>query len=93
MHYADRYCLHPTESQQETLDSHRDTCRQRYNHALTEFEQIPKPAGTLNQRVRQLCDQLPDLKDWWDELTDLCSTVAQAAVMRIVKQSQSSLTT
>jgi len=65
------------------LDYHRDTCRQLYNHALNEFEQIPESAGTLNQRVRQVRDQLTDLKEWWDELNDLYSTVAQAAVMRI----------
>lgn len=51
-------------TQRETLDSYRDTCRQLYNHALTQFEQIPQSAGTLNQRVRQVRDQLPDLKDW-----------------------------
>jgi|APHM01.1.fsa_nt_gi transposase, IS605 OrfB family, central region len=83
MHYAYRYRLHPTEAQQEKLDHHRDTCRQLYNHALTEFEKIPQSAGTLNQRVRQVRDQLPDLKSWWDNLNDLYSTVAQAAVMRI----------
>ena len=83
MHYAYRYHLHPTESQREMLDHHRDTCRQLYNHALSEFEQIPESAGTLNQRVRQVRDQLPDLKEWWDNLNDLYSTVAQTAVMRI----------
>jgi len=56
---------------------------QLYNHALNEFKQIPKSAGTLNQRVRQVRDQLTSLKDWWDELNDVYSTVAQAAVMRI----------
>jgi len=33
--------------------------------------------------VRQVRDQLTSLKDWWDELNDVYSTVAQAAVMRI----------
>jgi len=83
MYYAYRYRLHPTEAQRETLDYHRDTCRQLYNHALNEFEQIPESAGTLNQRVRQVRDQLPNLKDWWGDLNGLYSTVAQAAVMRI----------
>jgi putative transposase len=83
MHYAYRYRLHPTEDQRETLDYHRDTCRQLYNHALNEFEQIPKSAGTLNQRVRQVRDQLTNLKSWWDDLNDLYSRVAQDAVMRI----------
>jgi len=83
MHYAYRFRLDPTPEQRERLDYYRDTCRQLYNHALNEFEQIPESAGTLNQRVRQVRDQLTDLKEWWDELNDLYSTVAQAAVMRI----------
>jgi len=83
MHYAYRFRLKPTGEQRQLLDYHRDTCRQLYNHALSEFEDIPESAGTLNQRVRQVRDQLTDLKDWWDELNDLYSTVAQAAVMRI----------
>jgi putative transposase len=33
--------------------------------------------------VRQVRDQLTDLKEWWNELNDLYSTVTQAAVMRI----------
>ena len=89
MHYAYRYRLHPTEDQREMLDFYRDTCRQLYNHALNEFEQIPESEGTLNQRVRQVRDQLPDLKDWWDDLNSLYSTVSQAAVMRIEKSIKS----
>ena len=83
MHYTYRFRLKPTSQQRDLLDYHRDTCRQLYNHALNEFEQIPDSVGTLNQRVRQVRDQLPDLKDWWDDLNDLYSTVSQAAVMRI----------
>jgi putative transposase len=83
MRYTYRFRLDPTPEQRELLDHHRDTCRQLYNHALNEFEKIPESAGTLNQRVRQVRDQLTDLKVWWDELNDLYSTVAQAAVMRI----------
>jgi len=83
MHYTYRFRLDPTPEQRELLDHHRDTCRQLYNHALNEFKQIPESAGTLNQRVRRVRDQLTDLKEWWGELNDLYSTVAQAAVMRI----------
>jgi putative transposase len=83
MRYTYRFRLDPTPEQRELLDHHRDTCRQLYNHALNEFEKIPESAGTLTQRVRQVRDQLTDLKIWWDELNDLYSTVAQAAVMRI----------
>ncbi len=32
----------PSESQRETLNYHRDTCRRLHNHALNKFEQIPK---------------------------------------------------
>jgi Transposase and inactivated derivatives len=83
MHYTYRFRLKPTAQQRELLDDHRDTCRQLYNHALREFNKIPDSTGTLNQRVRQVRDQLTDLKSWWGELNDLYSTVAQAAVMRI----------
>ena len=77
MHYAYRFRLNPTAEQREILDHHRDTCRQLYNHALGEFREIPKSAGTLNQRVRQVRNQLTDLKEWWDNLNDLYSTVAR----------------
>jgi putative transposase len=83
MRFTYRYQLKPTATQREQLDFYRDTCRQLYNHALKEFNEIPESAGTLNQRVRQVRDQLPDLKEWWDDLNDLYSTVTQAAVMRI----------
>ena len=83
MHYAYRFRLKPTDQQRETLDYHRDTCRQLYNHALREFNKIPESTGTLNQRVRQVRGQLPNLKNWWDGLNDLYSTVSQSTVMRI----------
>jgi len=83
MRYTYRYRLKPTKAHREQLDFYRDTCRQLYNHALNEFNEIPESAGTLKQRVRQVRDQLPDLKDWWDDLNHLYSTVSQAAVMRI----------
>ncbi|ESS10343.1 MAG: hypothetical protein A07HR60_02357, partial [uncultured archaeon A07HR60] len=83
MHYTYRYRLKPTDGHREQLDFYRDTCRQLSNHALKQFNNIPKSAGTLNQRVRRVRDQLPNLTDWWTELNDLYSTVTQAAVMRI----------
>ena len=83
MNYNYRYRLDPTESQRETLDYHRDTCRQLYNHALHRFNQIPENEGTVKQRVRQIRDELPDLKEWWGELTDVYSKVLQPTVMRI----------
>ena len=85
MNYNYRYRLKPTESQRETLDYHRDTCRQLYNHALYRFNQIPESEGTVKQRVRNIRDELPDLKDWWGALTDIYSKVLQPTVMRIAK--------
>ncbi|SDF48078.1 putative transposase [Halorientalis regularis] len=64
MNYNYRYCLKPTDSQRDTLDYHRDTCRQLYNHALYRFSQIPEDEGTVEQRVRKIRDELPALKDW-----------------------------
>jgi putative transposase len=85
MNYNYRYRLKPTDNQRETLDYHRDTCRQLYNHALYRSNQIPEDEGTVKQRVRKIRDELPDLKDWWDALTDIYSKVLQPTVMRIVK--------
>jgi len=85
MKYNCRYRLTPTEGQRETLDYHRETCRQLYNHALYRFNQIPASEGTVKQRVRKIRDELPDLKDWWDALTDVYSKALQPTVMRIAK--------
>ncbi len=49
MNYNHRYRLIPTESQRETLDYHRDTCRQLYNHALYRFNQIPEGEGMVKR--------------------------------------------
>jgi len=85
MNYNYRYRLKPTESQRETLDYHRNTCRQLYNHVLYRFNQIPESEGTVKQRVRKIRDELPGLKDWWDALTDVYSKVLQPTVMRLAK--------
>ena len=68
MYYAYRYRLEPSDAHREELDRCRDICRQVYNHARYRFNQISEDAGTLNQRVRSIRDELPSLKDWWDGL-------------------------
>ena len=83
MYYAYRYRLNPSNAHRKELERHRDICRQVYNHSLYRFNQIPKNAGTLNQRVRSIRDELPSLKDRWGGLSDVYSTVLQTAVMRI----------
>jgi putative transposase len=47
---------------------------------LYRFNQIPEHEGTVKQRVRKIRDELPDLKDWWDALTDVYSKVLQPTV-------------
>lgn len=81
--YDFKFPLAPSADQQTTLEHQRDIVRQTYNHALHCFNQIPDDAGTLTQRVRKVRDELPDLKDWWEELTDVNSKVLQTAVERI----------
>lgn len=83
MNYNYRYRIEPSEPQRETLDSHRDICRQLYNRALYRFNQIPESAGTVKQRVRSIRDELPALKDWWTALTDVYAKVLQPTVMHI----------
>lgn len=83
MKYSPRYQLFPDEQQREQLSWTVDTVRQVYNDALKRFNEIPEHAGTLRQRVREVRDELPSMKDWWDDLNDVYSTVLQNAVMRI----------
>jgi len=88
MDYVLKYRLLPTTSQREHLDWVRDTVRQVYNHALHRFNRIPESAGTVTQRVRTVRDELPDLKNWWTDLTRIYSTVLQQAVERIATNIQ-----
>ena len=83
MDYVLKYRLFPTTRQRELLDWVRDTVRQVYNHALHRFNRIPETTGTVRQRVLQVRDELPELKDWWSDLTDVYSTVLQQAVEQI----------
>jgi putative transposase len=83
MDYVLKYRLFPDESQREQLDWVRDTVRQLYNHALHRFNRIPEIEGTVKQRVRAVRDEIPNLKDWWTDLTNIYSTVLQEAVEQI----------
>lgn len=83
MKYSPRYRLFPNDQQREQLEWTVDVVRQVYNDALKRFNEIPESAGTLNQRVRSVRDELPSMKDWWNDLNDVYSTVLQNAVMRI----------
>ncbi|MFB6179535.1 MAG: RNA-guided endonuclease InsQ/TnpB family protein [Halorientalis sp.] len=78
-----KYRLFQNRKQREHLDWVRDTVRQVYNHALHRFNRVPASTGTVRQRVRQVRDELPALKDWWTDLITIYSTVLQEAVERI----------
>ena len=83
MDYALKFRLFPDSQQREQLDWVRDTVRQLYNHALHRFNRIPESAGTVKQRVQKVRDEIPALKDWWTDLTNVYSTVLQQAVEQI----------
>ena len=83
MDYALKYRLFPDSQQREQLDWVRDTVRQLYNHSLHRYNRIPETEGTVKQRVTQVRDEIPDLKDWWTDLTNIYSTVLQQAVEQI----------
>ena len=83
MEYSPKYRAFPSTEQRESLDWTRNIVRQLYNHALYEFNTIPEDEGTLRQRVWQVRDTLPQLKQWWSDLQQVYSTVLQKAVERI----------
>jgi len=83
MDYVLKYRLFPDSHQREQLDWVRDTVRQLYNHSLHRFNRIPESAGTVKQRVTQVRDEIPTLKNWWTDLTNIYSTVLQQAVEQI----------
>jgi putative transposase len=83
MKYSPRFRLFPTTEQREQLDWTRDIVRQTYNHGLYRFNQLPESAGTVKQRVRQIRDELPKLKESWTDLTNVYSKVLQTAIERI----------
>lgn len=88
MEYSPRFQLQPTQPQQDTLESTLDTVRQVYNHGLYRFNQLPESTGTVKQRVRQIRNELPELKNWWDELNNIYSKVLQTTIERIATNIQ-----
>ncbi len=85
MEYSPRFRLLPTEEQRETLDWTRNTVRQVYNHGLYRFNQLDESNGTVKQRVTQIRDELPELKQDWTDLQDVYSKVLQTHIERIAR--------
>ena len=62
------------------MDRHRDICRQVYNHFLYRFNEYDRDDIPSMSALRS---ELPDLKQWWDDLTDVYSRTLQVVVERI----------
>ncbi|SIR72223.1 putative transposase [Haladaptatus litoreus] len=77
MRYNYRYRLTPSDTLRETLDTHRDLYRQVYNHFLHRLNREDETTkyGEINQ--------LPSIKKWWNDLTDLYSRTLQNVVERL----------
>lgn len=83
MNYNARFRLFPSTPQRESLDWVRDIVRQVRNHGLHRFNRIPEEYGTVKQRVTKARDELPELKNWWNDLNNVYSTVLQQAITQI----------
>ncbi|MFB6236659.1 MAG: RNA-guided endonuclease InsQ/TnpB family protein [Halopenitus sp.] len=82
MYYAYKYRLKPSDAHQEELDRHRDICRQLYNHMLYRLNEYQENHGEMPS-MTTLRSELPDLKQWWDGLSDVYSKVLQTVVERL----------
>jgi putative transposase len=82
MYYAYKYRLEPSNAQREELDRHRDICRQLYNHTRYRLNEYREENGELPSMTTFRLE-LPDLKQWWDGLSDVYSKVLQTVVERL----------
>jgi putative transposase len=82
MYYAYKYRLKPSDTHREELDRHRDICRQLYNHTRYRLDEYQNEHGELPS-MTTLRSELPDLKEWWDDLSDVYSKVLQTVVERL----------
>ncbi|WP_129116322.1 RNA-guided endonuclease InsQ/TnpB family protein [Halegenticoccus tardaugens] len=80
MYYAYKYRLTPSDAHREELDRHRDICRQTYNHFLYRLNEYDRDGIPSMSALRS---ELPDLKQWWDDLTDVYSRTLQVVVERL----------
>ncbi|THE66490.1 transposase [Salinadaptatus halalkaliphilus] len=82
MYYAYKYRLEPSDAQRKELDRHRDICRQLYNHTRYRLNEYRENHDELPS-MTTLRSELPDLKKWWDGLSDVYSKVLQTVVERL----------
>ena len=82
MYHAYKYRLTPSDAMSEELDRHRDICRQVYNHFRKRLGEYRENHGELPS-MTALRSELPDLKKWWDGLSDVHSRTLQVVVERL----------
>ena len=82
MYYAYKYRLKPSDAHRAELDRHRNICRQLYNHTRYRLNEYQDEHGELPS-MTTLRSELPDLKTWWDGLSDVYSKVLQTVVERL----------
>jgi putative transposase len=70
--------MEPTAAQRDTLERHRDIYRQAYNHFLYRLNQHDE-----TPEMTTLRDELPGLKKWWNDLSDVYSRALQKVVERL----------
>ena len=73
-----RYRLSPSTTVELELERHVDICRQAYNHILYELNHSEEHLSRY-----QMQSMLPDMKEWWDGLSDVYSKVLQLVVKRV----------
>jgi putative transposase len=82
MYHAYKYRLTPSDAMREELDRHRDICRQVYNHFRKRLGEYRENHGETPS-MTALRSELPDLKKWWDGLSDVHSRTLQVVVERL----------
>ncbi len=82
MYYAYKYRLKPSDAHREELDRNRDIYRQLYNHTLHRLNEYQDEHSKLPS-MTTLRSEIPDLKKWWDGLSDVYSKVLQTVVERL----------
>ena len=78
MRHAYKYRLSPTFVVKRELQRHIDICRQAYNHFL---HKLRGADGYLSRYEMQ--SMLPEMKEWWDDLSDVYSKVLQMVAKRL----------
>lgn len=78
MRYNYKYRISPSPAVEQKLEWHIDICRQLYNHLRRKVNR----ADDVPSRFR-MQSSLPDMKEWWEDLSEVYSKVLQMVVKRV----------